>query len=257
MPCATSASIFFTSSGRAGRLKSSPITCSPHRGVADGGQHVERRGLAAQPIEILANRPRRAAVLPDEDRRDALRDLRRRERLGEQAVGRVVVRIDEPRREHEAVRVDDRIAGGRRDVADLGDPAVDHAHAARPRRRAGAVDERRVDDDEGVGGLAGVWLAARAGRAGKRMAVSSGRTPTAESANTEDCQRESFATSERRREARLDQILPKFLRVFQCLCGLLRSTLLSARRRVGKAADLLESGNHPCRAPARGAWFRA
>ena len=54
-------------------------------------------GLARRRSMYPAQRPRRAAVLPDGQGRDALRHLRRRRRLLQQPVGRVVVDVDEAR----------------------------------------------------------------------------------------------------------------------------------------------------------------
>jgi hypothetical protein len=53
-----------------------------------------------------------------------LRDLRLGERVGFEAVGRVIVDVDEAGREDEAFRVDDLVAGLRLEICGDGDDAV-------------------------------------------------------------------------------------------------------------------------------------
>ena len=83
--------------------------------MPDEHRDVDRRRLRAASREIVANRQRRAAVLTEQDGGDALRDLRVGLGIRVQAVGRVVVRIDEAWREDQASPVNDAIgrAGNR------------------------------------------------------------------------------------------------------------------------------------------------
>ena len=66
----------------------------------------------------------------------------------------MVVRVDEAGRQHEAAPVDGFFTRRRCHVADLRDPAVTDPQAARPPRRAGAVHDGRVDDNEGAAACA-------------------------------------------------------------------------------------------------------
>ena len=101
-------------------------------------------GAARSFVQVVGDRPRRAAVLADDQGRDALRDLAGGVGLGEQALGGVIVRVDEPRRQHQPAGVDDALARARLQIADGRDAAVDHAHRRRACRGAGAVDEPGV-----------------------------------------------------------------------------------------------------------------
>ena len=103
-----------------------------HGLVADHRHHVDRGRRLLALREVLGDRPGRVAVGPEDERRDALRDLRLGERIGLQAVRRVVVHVDEARREDEPLAPDDPFALLRRELADLGDPVAFDADVARP-----------------------------------------------------------------------------------------------------------------------------
>ncbi len=60
----------------------------------------------------------------------------------------MVVRVDEAGRQHEPAPVDGFFTRCRCHVADLRDPAVADPYAARPPRRAGAIHDGRIDDNE-------------------------------------------------------------------------------------------------------------
>jgi hypothetical protein len=112
-------------------------------------EHVHGRPVAAALGKIRGDRPRRRSVSADDDRRDALGHLRGSGRIVHQPGGRVVVDVDEARREHEPARIDDRVATARLDGADGYDAPVLDAHGTPSGRRAGAVDDACVDDRRG------------------------------------------------------------------------------------------------------------
>ena len=118
-------------------------------GMANGGEHVDRGRRGAQLRQVIRDRPRRAAVLADEQRGDALRHLAGGERFGEQAVGGVVVRVDEARGQHQAGRRrrPARPAPGVRAPTSAIRPFATRTRG-RSRGRPGAVDQPRVGHDE-------------------------------------------------------------------------------------------------------------
>ena len=61
----------------------------------------------------------------------------------------MIVRIDEPRREHEATGIDDVVAVSRSDVTHFRNATVNHAQRPSPRRGTRAVDELGGCNDEG------------------------------------------------------------------------------------------------------------
>ena len=87
--------------------------------------------------EVFRDRPRRIAVRPEDDRRDALGDLRLEKRIRLDALGRVVVHVDEPGRENEPLAADHQLARARRKRPDLGD-LVSPPHANVGGRFSGA-----------------------------------------------------------------------------------------------------------------------
>ena len=103
--------------------------------MADEHGDVHGRWRGAPPGEIVANRERRAAVLADDERRDALRDLGKRIGLDIKTVGRMIVRVDHAGREHQAGGIDDAVLRPRRDRADFDDGVAGEADVDAPRRR--------------------------------------------------------------------------------------------------------------------------
>ena len=170
-----------------------------HRGVAHEGRHVGHEAATLQRGEVLGIRlevpvdpgPQRLerhalhvgqvahdqvpvggmargdgeAAVADHHRGDAERA--RRGRVGIPGELGVVVRVEvhDPRREHEALRVDARGRGPQIGaapiVADRGDAPVLHRETAVARGRAESIDEPGVVDHEIVHGwgLLGVWAA--------------------------------------------------------------------------------------------------
>ena len=126
---------------------------APDGGVPREGDHVHGGRFDAQPLQVLANRPRRAAVGADRHGGDALRDLRDGGGFDFHAGRRVVVRVDEPRGEHHAGAIDDRLTRACGDGAYVSDGVALHAHAGGTQWGAGAVGNTRPGNDEG-GGLA-------------------------------------------------------------------------------------------------------
>ena len=116
--------------------------------MANRGEHVDRGRRGAQLRQVVCNRPGRAAVLTDEDGGDALRHLAGCRRLGEQALGGVVVRIDEARGQHQPARVHHAIPLSRRHRPHLDDTAIHHAHRRRSHGRSGAIRQPCVRHDE-------------------------------------------------------------------------------------------------------------
>ena len=117
-----------------------------HGRVADERRDVDG-GRRAPPLgQVVADRPRRVAVRPDDDRGDALRDLGLGRRIGGQPRGRMIVDVDEAGRDDEAVAVDHGVPGLRLDVADGDDAIVDEADVGAPQRRAAPVREIGADD---------------------------------------------------------------------------------------------------------------
>ncbi len=121
------------------------------RGVADHRHDVDGRRRRAQLPEVVADRPGGSAVRTLDDGRDSLRDLRLGKRHRQQLVGRVVVDVDESRREHEAPAVDDALALLRLDVADGRDRVAFHANVRRLKRPSGPVRHAGSRDHERLG----------------------------------------------------------------------------------------------------------
>ena len=152
-----------SSSGVAGRSSSpttiprmvpSPIidaTFTELGSVIDGrsrARRTRRSRLRRRPMR--RDGKARAAVLPDDDRGDALTDHRLRSRVGEQRSVAVRVDVDESRRDGDATRVD-------LDRALVGDSSRDSRDAARldgdvhlDRGRARAIDHGAAADHEVV-----------------------------------------------------------------------------------------------------------
>jgi len=77
---------------------------------------------------------------------DALSDLRFGEGIGEQAVGGVIVNVDEAGSEDQPFSVHDEFALFRLQIANFGDVIESDADIAFAQGCAGAVGELRVDD---------------------------------------------------------------------------------------------------------------
>ncbi len=120
-------------------------------GVADERADV-RADLAVQLREVIRDRIRRAAVGSDKDRRDALRDLVRCGAFFNESVLRMIVDIDESRREDLAAGVDHGLVLLLLERADLDDLSVLHPDARGKGGRARAIDHRGVDDQERLRG---------------------------------------------------------------------------------------------------------
>jgi hypothetical protein len=118
-----------------------------NRRMAGERGDVERGRIAAALRQVLANRPRRPAVGPDDGGRDTLRDLRFRCRVAGQFLGRVVVDVDEARRDDQSRAGDDRVAALGSAAVDRHDAIVDDAHVDVPERAAVAVGDIGADDD--------------------------------------------------------------------------------------------------------------
>src|SRR5579871_4700193 len=118
-------------------------------GVAGHHRNVERGRIGAPRGEIRRDGPWRITVGAEDDGGDALRDLRFGERIGFEAVGGVIVNIDEAGREDEAFGVDDLVAGLGLEICGDGDDAVaGDAQVGFSERRAGAVGDFGVDDED-------------------------------------------------------------------------------------------------------------
>ena len=87
------------------------------------------------------------AVLPEHFEGHALRGLRQVLRIGEHGEVGVGVHVDETRREHEPVRVDDPVRSCFR-VADGRYPTSGHGDVGPEPRRAGAVDDIAAAEDD-------------------------------------------------------------------------------------------------------------
>ena len=86
------------------------------------------------------------AVLAEHLQRHALGHLRQVVGLGQDLEVGVRVHVDEPGREHQPAGVDHAVTA--QAGADLGDPSVVDAHVGAVAGRAGAVDHRRVAEDQ-------------------------------------------------------------------------------------------------------------
>jgi hypothetical protein len=124
--------------------------------VAGHQGEVERGRIGAARGEIRRDGPRGIAIGSEDDGGDALRDLRFGERIGFEAVGGVIVDVDEAGGEDEAFGVDDLVAGLRLEIGGDGDDAVaGDADVEFAERGAGAVGDLGVEDEDGFrrGGL--------------------------------------------------------------------------------------------------------
>ena len=108
-------------------------------------------GLARRAARYGRDGPRRIAVGAEDDGGDALRDLRFGERIGFEAVGGVIVDIDEAGGEDEAFGVDDSFVGLRLEIGGDGDDAVaGDADVEFAERGAGAVGDFGMEDQDGL-----------------------------------------------------------------------------------------------------------
>ncbi len=148
----------------------------PDRVVADEPGEVRRVADVREELEVLAEgRPRdrrlvepervqpaaddglggrrhgrvAPAAVADDLGRDALADRALGGRVREDREVAVAVRVDEPRADDLAGRVDDAVGGRRRaEPADVGDPAALDRDVAEERRAAGAVRDPAVPDQD-------------------------------------------------------------------------------------------------------------
>ena len=150
MACSASCVIFVISSGVATRRKSLPMTCSRMVAWPAIIAMLSDGGIGAARGEIRRDGPRGIAVGAEDDGGDALRDLRFGERIGFEAVGGVIVDVDEAGGEDETFGVDDLFAGLRFEICgDGGDAVARDADVGFAKRGAGAVGDFGVDDEDG------------------------------------------------------------------------------------------------------------
>ncbi len=102
---------------------------------------------------LLTERGNRTALAGDLGR-DALKDFRRQVRIHQDGKLRLAQHVDETGRHHEALGVDDAASLRSGECADLRDAAIDDADIAGIPRRAGAVNDMAIanDDIERLGG---------------------------------------------------------------------------------------------------------
>ncbi|MCU0990897.1 MAG: hypothetical protein MUE63_15335 [Xanthomonadales bacterium] len=136
------------------------------RVVAGISGDVDGGGLLDQLEAEIQQRKRRAAVLPEHRRGDALADRGQRSRLLEQVVVGVAVGVDETGRQHKAAAVDHGFAGQRFQRAAGGDGAAVDAHGSGLPRGAAAVDDDHVADQ--LAGEVGGRQGGRLGIAGSQ-----------------------------------------------------------------------------------------
>ncbi len=107
---------------------------------------VHRGGRLLELLEESGQREYGAAILADDDRRDALADIGERVAVLEDLVVGVAVRVNESRREHEAARVDDRLALTPMELPDVGDAVANDPHILDDRGASRAVEHARALD---------------------------------------------------------------------------------------------------------------
>ena len=115
------------------------------RDVLDALEHAD------QPVVLLGRRlggGEPDAAVAHRHRRDAVEAGGGEDRVPGRLAVEVGVDVDEARRHHQAVGVDDLGAGGVEAAADLGDHAVADGDVGMDGGRAGAVDDEAVADDE-------------------------------------------------------------------------------------------------------------
>ena len=101
---------------------------------------VDRDRLARRGVRTVDGEIRSAAILPDDDRRHALADHRERVARGVEAAIVMAVRVDEARRQREAVGIDDAFARrSGRELADGDNAVAGDADVVAPGRRAAAT----------------------------------------------------------------------------------------------------------------------
>jgi hypothetical protein len=133
------------------------------------GHHgdVERWRIGAAGGQIGCDGPGRIAVGAEDDGGDALGDLGFGERIGFEAVGGVIVDVDEAGSEDEVFCVDDFFAGLRLEIGgDCGDAVAGDADVEFAEGGACAVGDFGVKDEDG--GVGGGSLRDGMGREGER-----------------------------------------------------------------------------------------
>src|SRR5262249_36653942 len=93
--------------------------------------------------------PGRITVGTDNERRDALSDLRFGEGIGVEATCGVIVNVDEAGGEDKAFGVQNLFGFGGFEVADSGDVRTSDAEVRFAERNAGTVGDLGIDDNEG------------------------------------------------------------------------------------------------------------
>jgi hypothetical protein len=111
---------------------------------------VDTGGRGLQLAKKIPERQGRTTVLADDDRGDALADYLRRIAPLEEAPIVMAMGIDEARREHQALSVDDGFFRERLQIADRRDFRAADAHRDTLRWCAGTVDDSRIGDQRGV-----------------------------------------------------------------------------------------------------------
>jgi hypothetical protein len=120
--------------------------------VAGHHRDIERRWIGAARGEIWRDGPGRIAVGAEDDRGDALRDLRFREWIGFEAVGGVIVDVDKSGGDDEAFGLNDSFIELRLEIrCDRGDAVSQDADVDFAKRGAGTVGYLSVaDENRGV-----------------------------------------------------------------------------------------------------------
>ena len=124
----------------------------PDGRVSDEQRDVHRGRRRSPSSQVVADGQRRAAILTQQDRRNSLGHLRASLGIRIQSVGRMVVRIDEAGREHQASPVDDAIFRPRNRRTYLTDRIAREPHVHALKRGAGAVGHT------GAGNRPARWL---------------------------------------------------------------------------------------------------
>ncbi len=147
------------------------MTISRTEGRTDIGAEVDPHALLSQAGEVLAEgapvgldavvieaplplldhgviERRHGVALAGNFRGDALKNLGGQPRVHQDGDFRLPEHVDESRRHHQPADVDGPLRLGAREVADGRDVTIPDGHIGRIPRRAGAIDDAAVRDDE-------------------------------------------------------------------------------------------------------------